>query len=346
MREKTALALPQLQANARALAELDVLSSLAELADRRQYCRPNLVDDDRLLISQGRHPVVEQSIKEKTFVPNDTLMDGEERQIMILTGPNMAGKSTYMRQVALIVLLAQMGSFVPAASATIGLVDRIFTRVGASDDLGSGQSTFMVEMNEVAHILKHATPKSLLLLDEVGRGTSTYDGLSIAWSVTEYLADEKRLGGCRTLFATHYHELTDLAGLIRGVFNCHVAVEQEGRSISFLHQIQDGGTNDSFGIEVAKLAGVPDTVVDRAHEILMQLERDNKGKRLTVRRSARPMDGQLDLFSAAQSVKDADKLLSEIGNIDIDQLRPVDALNLLADLKVRAAQAQARQAPK
>ncbi|HHV41353.1 MAG TPA: DNA mismatch repair protein MutS, partial [Clostridiaceae bacterium] len=250
----------------------------------------------------------------------------------ILTGPNMSGKSTYMRQNALIVLMAQMGSFVPAQSASIGLVDRIFTRVGASDDIGGGQSTFMVEMTEVANIMSQATPSSLLLLDEIGRGTSTYDGLSIAWAVVEHIADKSFLGS-RTLFATHYHELTDLADLKNGIFNCHIGVSERQGEIVFLHKIAAGGTDDSYGIEVAKLAGVPQSVVTRARELVMQLEADNKGKRLIMRKGAKPQEGQIDLFSTARSVQEADKLIEEIEQIDIDQMRPIDALSKLLDLK-------------
>ncbi len=255
---------------------------------------------------------------------------------MILTGPNMAGKSTYMRQVAQIVLLAQIGSFVPALSAHIGLVDRIFTRVGASDDLGGGQSTFMVEMSEVAPILQHATPRSLLILDEIGRGTSTYDGLSIAWSVIEYVADPNILG-CRTLFATHYHELTDLAEAMPGVFNCHVAVDEVNGEVVFLHQIRDGGSDDSYGIEVARMAGVPDSVVRRAHELLIQLESENDVRNKSkVRKLSRPMEGQIDLFASAMAGRGADDLLASIRKLEISQLTPLDALNILYDLQQKA----------
>ena len=256
---------------------------------------------------------------------------------MILTGPNMAGKSTYMRQVAQIVLLAQAGSFVPAESAHIGLVDRIFTRVGASDDLSTGQSTFMVEMNEVAQILHHATPRSLLILDEIGRGTSTYDGLSIAWSVIEHVADRQNLG-CRTLFATHYHELVDLEPALPGVFNCHVEVGEENGEIVFLHKIMRGGTDDSYGIEVARLAGVPDDVVVRAREILIQLEEENVGReKLKIRRNARPMDGQLDLFASSMALKDTEGILNRLKALDTQVLTPLDALNILHDLHQKAS---------
>ena len=324
--------LASLQETARALAALDVYSGLADLAERENYVRPEIREDDCLLISQGRHPVIAKILTQTSFVPNDLNLNTGDRRCMILTGPNMSGKSTYMRQNALIVLMAQMGSFVPAQSASIGLVDRIFTRVGASDDIGGGQSTFMVEMTEVANIMSQATPSSLLLLDEIGRGTSTYDGLSIAWAVVEHIADKSFLGS-RTLFATHYHELTDLADLKNGIFNCHIGVSERQGEIVFLHKIAAGGTDDCYGIEVAKLAGVPQSVVTRARELVMQLEADNKGKRLIMRKGAKPQEGQIDLFSTARSVQEADKLIEEIEQIDIDQMRPIDALSKLLDLK-------------
>jgi DNA mismatch repair protein MutS len=263
-------------------------------------------------------------------------MNMDVARLMILTGPNMAGKSTYMRQIALIVLLAQAGSFVPAESAHIGLVDRVFTRIGASDDLSGGQSTFMVEMNEVSQILHHATPRSLLILDEIGRGTSTYDGLSIAWSVIEHVSDKDNLG-CRTLFATHYHELTGLAEKMPGVFNAHVAVSEADGSIVFLHQIQPGGCDDSYGIEVARLAGVPDDVVLRASEILFQLEQElGPRQKLKIKRNVRPMDGQIDLFSASQALKNTDGILEQLRSLDTTQLTPLDALNILHELHQKA----------
>ena len=289
---------------------------------------------------QGRHPVVEKTLESGQFVPNDTSLDLNDRRVMILTGPNMAGKSTYMRQVALIVLLAQTGSFVPAESASIGLVDRIFTRVGASDDLAGGQSTFMVEMNEVAQILHHASSRSLLILDEIGRGTSTYDGLSIAWAVIEQVADRQQLG-CRTLFATHYHELTDLEGLLPGVFNSHVAVDERSDEVVFLHKIRDGGSDQSYGIEVARLAGVPQEVVQRASEILHQLESENGGQqRIKIKKMAKPMDGQLDLFASSMAIRQVDELLDRLSSIDVQQLTPLDALNLLYDLQQQAQKSQ------
>lgn len=336
VRDQVAAELPAIQRTAQALAAIDCLSALAELADRQHYCQPEITLEDHLEISQGRHPVVEKMLDPQSFVPNDTLLDLSGRRLMILTGPNMAGKSTYMRQVAQIVLLAQIGSFVPAASARIGLVDRVFTRVGASDDLGGGQSTFMVEMSEVAMILKHATSRSLLILDEIGRGTSTYDGLSIAWSVIEHVADTETLG-CRTLFATHYHELTDLAETLPGVFNAHVAVDESAGEVVFLHQIREGGSDDSYGIEVARIAGVPDAVVKRAQELLIQLESENEVRnKRKVRKLGRPMEGQIDLFASAMAGRQADDLLDHLNKLDITHMTPLDALNALYDLQQKA----------
>lgn len=325
-----------LQQTALALASLDVTAGLAELAERENYCRPMVDLSDGLTIIQGRHPVVEKVLGAGRFVPNDLEMDMAGERLMILTGPNMAGKSTYMRQTAQIVLLAQTGSFVPASAARIGLVDRIFTRVGASDDLSSGQSTFMVEMNEVAQILHQATPRSLLILDEIGRGTSTYDGLSIAWSVIEFIVDRQNLGS-RTLFATHYHELVDLETVLPGVFNCHVEVSEDSGEVVFLHRIMRGGSDDSYGIEVARLAGVPDTVVNRAREILIQLEEENNGRqKLKIRKNARPMDGQFDLFASTIALKNTEGILESLRALDIHLLTPLDALNMLHDLHQKA----------
>jgi DNA mismatch repair protein MutS len=292
---------------------------------------------EALEIADGRHPVVEQVLGAGRFVPNDTALDLKENRLMILTGPNMAGKSTYMRQVALIALLAQTGSFVPARSARIGIVDRIYTRVGASDDLASGQSTFMVEMTEVAGILATATRRSLLVLDEIGRGTSTYDGLSIAWAVIEYVSDSDLIGA-RTLFATHYHELTDLEGLVGGVVNYRVAVDERSGEVVFLHRIEKGGSDNSYGIEVARLAGVPDAVVQRSKELLATLERERGVRdRLKVRKgAARPMDGQIDLFAASMALKSADGLLDELKALEVSEMTPLDALNVLYDLQQRA----------
>jgi DNA mismatch repair protein MutS len=258
----------EIQQSASAIAALDVLAGLAELARHQNYCRPIVNDGNRIEIADGRHPVLEQTLIEERFVPNDSLLDGTENQILIITGPNMAGKSTYIRQVALLVVMAQVGSFIPAAKATIGLVDRIFTRIGATDDLSRGQSTFMVEMNETANILNNSTGKSLVVLDEIGRGTSTFDGLSIAWAVAEYLHKV----GAKTLFATHYHELTELAVMLPRVKNYNVAVREWHDQVIFLHKILPGGTDKSYGIQVARLAGLPKEVIARAKEVLSNLE--------------------------------------------------------------------------
>ena len=253
------------------IAQIDALASLAYVAERNHFVRPKLNVRGTIDIKDGRHPVVEQVIPNDMFISNDTYLDNKKNRVAIITGPNMAGKSTYMRQVALIVLMAQIGSFVPAAKANIGIVDRIFTRVGASDDLASGQSTFMVEMSEVANILRNATKNSLLILDEIGRGTSTFDGLSIAWAVVEYISNSKLLGA-KTLFATHYHELTELEGKIDSVHNYCIAVKEQGDDIVFLRKIVKGGADKSYGVQVAKLAGVPDAVINRAKEIARELE--------------------------------------------------------------------------
>ncbi len=343
IRDEVALHLHALQNTAEALATLDALLSLADIADRQKYCRPEIKDDQTLLIKEGRHAVVEQILKGKErFVPNDLLFDGDKKRAMILTGPNMSGKSTYMRQAAIIVLLAQIGSFVPAKEASIGIVDRVMTRVGASDDLTGGQSTFMVEMTEVAKILDQATPQSLLILDEIGRGTGTADGLSIAWSVMEYIADQKLLGA-RALFATHYHELIDLGDKLPGVFNCHVDVGEEGGDIVFLHELRPGGADESYGIDVAKLAGVPESVVDRARELMAHFERSGQTKRKIVRARSRAMDGQQDLFSHAQSVRMADDIIRRLEEADIDNMRPVEAFGLLMDLKDLAEKKKRQQ---
>ena len=262
----------KIQNAADVLAEVDALASLAECARLHRYCRPRIFEDDRLIIRGGRHPVLDALLGAEKFVPNDCLLDGDRNRMMIITGPNMAGKSTYIRQTALLVIMAQMGSFIPAESAEIGLVDRIFTRVGAADDLARGQSTFMVEMVETANILNHVTPKSLVILDEIGRGTSTFDGLSIAWAVAEFLHDDPQCR-CRTQFATHYHELTELAQTRRGVNNYNVAVKEYGDQIIFLRQIVPGASDRSYGIHVAKLAGIPAPVIERANVILELLEK-------------------------------------------------------------------------
>ena len=314
----------QIQRTAAALAQVDVLHSFAAAAAANGYCMPQVDSSDALTIVEGRHPVVEKMLKGTPFVPNDTHMDGGDDLAAIITGPNMAGKSTYMRQVALIVLMAQMGSFVPARSAHIGVIDRVFTRIGASDDLSSGQSTFMVEMTEVAALLNHATRKSLLILDEIGRGTSTYDGMAIARAVLEYCADLKRLGA-KTLFATHYHELTALEGEIPGVKNYNIAAKKRGSDVIFLRKIVRGGADQSYGVEVAKLAGVPDRVVKRARQILEELE--SQDWRPTPAPSA-PAAGQVSLGDLG-----GETVLKKLRMTDVNILSPIEALNLLAELK-------------
>lgn len=331
VKEAIALQLSRIKSTAKALAEVDVLQSLAEVADREGYCMPVISDGDEIKIIDGRHPVVEKMIDKSSFVPNDIMLDKNDDRLAIITGPNMAGKSTYMRQTALIVLMAQMGSFVPATSANIGVADRIFTRVGASDDLASGQSTFMVEMSEVANILNNATPKSLLILDEIGRGTSTYDGLSIAWSVIEFIVSSTNLG-CRTLFATHYHELTELEGRLQGIKNYCITVKENGEDIIFLRKIIRGGADDSYGIQVARLAGVPLPVISRAKEILAELADSDISKK-DRKRVKRQMDGQLDLFAAAQAEAQTAAIAEEIKKIDISRLTPIEAMNLLYELQ-------------
>ncbi|PJF39774.1 MAG: DNA mismatch repair protein MutS [Phototrophicales bacterium] len=307
---------------ARAIAHIDVFKSLAEVAARNNYTRPLLVLDDVLDIQEGRHPVVEHSLKQGQFVPNDTYFDKEER-ILLITGPNMAGKSVYMRQVALIVLLAQIGSFVPASQAKIGLVDRIFARVGAQDEIHRGQSTFMVEMTETAAILNHATPRSLVLLDEIGRGTSTYDGMAIARAVIEYLHNSPRLG-CKTLFATHYHELTELENILPHVRNYNVAVANDGEEIIFLHRLVHGGASQSYGIHVARLAGVPKSVVNRAREILRELE--EQGSHFGIQKHE--SNNQISLFDDRRH-----PVLEALRKVDVESISPIDAITLLYELK-------------
>ena len=317
----------RIQRTAAALAQVDVLQSFAAVAAANNYCMPQVDNSDALTIVEGRHPVVEKMLKGTPFVPNDTHMDGGDDLAAIITGPNMAGKSTYMRQVALIVLMAQMGSFVPARSARIGVVDRVFTRIGASDDLASGQSTFMVEMTEVAALLSHATRKSLLILDEIGRGTSTYDGMAIARAVLEHCADKKRLGA-KTLFATHYHELTALEGGISGVKNYNIAAKKRGSDVIFLRKIVRGGADQSYGVEVAKLAGVPDRVVRRAREILEELEAGNVPVGAAALGGPSPDDSQLSLGDLG-----GETALKKLRMTDVNILTPLEALNLLAELK-------------
>ncbi len=321
-----------IQKNSFVLAELDALCALAEVAEKYRYVCPEISDDDVLEIKDGRHPVVEASLKKEGFVPNDTLLDLRENRLLIITGPNMAGKSTYIRQVALIVLMAQMGGFVPAAHAKIGVADKIFTRIGASDSLVKGQSTFMVEMTETAQILKNATARSLVIIDEVGRGTSTFDGLSIAWAVAEYIHDLHQTG-VRSLFATHYHQLTDLVATKTGAKNYNIAVKEWGDKIIFLRKIMEGGTSRSYGIEVARIAGVPQEVIKRAKEILHNLEKGEFDE-IGMPRIARGASGgkmanpQLNLFMEKE-----DEIISELRNIDISSLSPLEALNKINELK-------------
>ena len=317
---------------AHALAEIDVYLSLAEVAAQHNYCRPRLDDGEDIHIVAGRHPVIEQAQVETPFIPNDTQLSTAEAQILIITGPNMAGKSTYLRQVALIVLMAQIGSYVPAEAARIGLVDRIFTRIGAQDDLATGQSTFMVEMVETATILHHATPRSLVILDEIGRGTSTYDGLAIARAVVEYLHNNRR-SGARTLFATHYHELVEVAKMLPHVQCMNVAVSEEEGHVVFLHKIVPGGADKSYGVHVAQLAGIPRPVIHRAEEILAELEQrgDAKARRKAMQEIQAPAVTQMTLFSAEQH-----PLIEEIKQLAIDELTPIEAIGKLYELQQKA----------
>lgn len=319
---------------AHALAELDVYQSLAFVAARQNYCRPTLDETDRIHIVAGRHPVVEAAQTEIPFVPNDVELSNQDAQIGIITGPNMAGKSTYLRQVALITLLAQIGSYVPAETATIGIVDRIFTRIGAQDDLATGQSTFMVEMVETANILHHATPRSLIILDEIGRGTSTYDGLAIARAIVEYLHNSKR-SGARTLFATHYHELVEVARLLPRIRCLNVAVTEENGKVVFLRKIVPGGADKSYGIHVAQLAGIPKPVIHRAEEILQELERqgDAKARRKTMHDITMPVAWQMTLFQSEEH-----PLVEEIKKLAIDELTPIEAISKLYELQQKAQQ--------
>jgi len=314
---RLAAASPRLLSTARSLANLDVLASLGESAAIGKYIRPLLTTDTCLEIRDGRHPVVETGLRGERFVPNDAIFEPGEL-VRIITGPNMSGKSTFLRQAALIVLMAQIGSFVPAASAHIGLVDRIFTRIGAQDEIHAGQSTFMVEMIEAANILNHASPRSLLILDEIGRGTSTYDGVSIAWAVVEYIHNHPGLRA-RTLFATHYHELTQLSDLLPGVRNYNVAVSEAGGQVVFLHKIVPGGADRSYGIHVAQLAGLPRPVIQRASEIMQQLELSS-GKAVKITPG---VSQQMALFP------ETNPMLDELKELDINTLSPIEALNKL-----------------
>ena len=316
----------RLQKSANIVSTLDVLSSFAQVAEDMNYCMPNVNSNGIINIKEGRHPVIEKMLGAGSFVENDTYLDKGENRLSIITGPNMAGKSTYMRQVALITLMAQVGSFVPATEADIGVVDKIFTRVGASDDLSLGQSTFMVEMMEVATILKEATANSLIILDEIGRGTSTYDGLSIAWAVAEFIADKEKCGA-KTLFATHYHELTELEEKLDGIKNYSIAVKEKGEDIIFLRKIVRGGTDESYGIHVARLAGVPKAVTQKANEILKSLERKNilTNKKIENKKQ---VEGQFDMFNYKIA-----EIAHEIDKINLNELTPIDALNTLVKIK-------------
>ena len=336
LREELAAQIPRIQETAKAIAQLDVYASLSVVAQRNNYVRPTVNTKGVIDIKNGRHPVVEKMINNDMFIANDTYLDNGSKRVSVITGPNMAGKSTYMRQTALIVLMAQIGSFVPAEKAKIGVVDRIFTRVGASDDLASGQSTFMVEMTEVANILRNATAKSLLILDEIGRGTSTFDGLAIAWAVIEHISNTK-LCGAKTLFATHYHELTELEGKIPGVNNYCIAVKEKGDDIVFLRKIVQGGADKSYGIQVAKLAGVPDSVIQRAKELVEELSDADitaAVKDLTSAKKKKPVYDQMDMaqMSLFDTVKDND-IIDEIKGLDMGNMTPIEAMNTLYNLQ-------------
>lgn len=332
VRSQIAMELERIQKTAKALANLDCLASLAQTAFENNYCCPQIADDGVIDIKDGRHPVVETLLDGSVFVPNDTLLDKNANRCSIITGPNMAGKSTYMRQIALIVLLAQIGSFVPAKSAKISVVDAIFTRVGASDDLATGQSTFMVEMNEVSTILKNATQNSLIILDEIGRGTSTFDGMSIARAVLEYVVKKKTLGA-KTLFATHYHELTAMEGLLDGINNYSIAVKKRGDDITFLRRIVHGGADQSFGIEVAKLAGIPDSVIRRAKVILKELESNKIEIEFKAEDSVVEEENEIQYNFKTNS---ADDILEILKAVDINTLTPIEAMQTLYDLKNKA----------
>ena len=339
VRQKVADEVVRIQRTAKAVAQIDVFASLATVAEQNNYCRPKLNEKGLIDIKDGRHPVVERMIQNEMFVANDTYLDNGSNRVSIITGPNMAGKSTYMRQSALIVLMAQIGSFVPAKSAKIGIVDRIFTRVGASDDLASGQSTFMVEMSEVANILRNATSNSLLILDEIGRGTSTFDGLSIAWAVVEHISNP-RLLGAKTLFATHYHELTELEGKLNSVNNYCIAVKEKGDDIVFLRKIVKGGADKSYGIQVAKLAGVPDNVIERAKEIVEELSNNDITEivqNISAEGSSKRSKPKLDEVDLEQisllDTMDNDTILNELKELDLGQMTPIEAMNKLYELQ-------------
>lgn len=328
IREQIKSQIQRIQKSAMVISKLDVLTSFATVAEDLNYCMPQVDNSGIIDIKDGRHPVIEKMLPAGSFVANDTYMDKDENRLSIITGPNMAGKSTYMRQVALITLMAQIGSFVPATSAHIGIVDKIFTRVGASDDLSMGQSTFMVEMMEVANILKEATGNSLVILDEIGRGTSTYDGLSIAWAVAEYIEDKEKCGA-KTLFATHYHELTGLEDKLEGVKNYSIAVKEKGEDVIFLRKIVTGGTDESYGVHVARLAGVPKVVTQRANEILKSIERKNVlTNKKAEKELSKQVSGQLDMYNFKLA-----EIAHELDKINVNELTPIDALNVLVKIK-------------
>ena len=343
VRDAIAAEVVRIQKTARAIAAVDVFVSLSVVATRSNYVKPQINEKGTIQIKGGRHPVVEKMMRDDMFVANDTILDNSRNRISIITGPNMAGKSTYMRQTALIVLMAQIGSFVPADQANIGICDRIFTRVGASDDLASGQSTFMVEMTEVANILRNATRNSLLILDEIGRGTSTFDGLSIAWAVVEHISNT-RLLGAKTLFATHYHELTELEGLMSGVTNYCIAVKEQGDDIVFLRKIVKGGADKSYGIQVAKLAGVPDSVISRAKELVEQLvDSDLTARTREIAEGnapaghkpvPKPDDVEMSQLTLFDTVRE-DDIIEELKNLELGNMTPIDALNTLYRMQTK-----------
>ena len=315
----------------KALSYIDVLASFSEISIKNNYVKPVITTGDETNIKDGRHPVVEAMLKDEIFIPNDTLLNCSNNRVSIITGPNMAGKSTYMRQVAIITIMAQIGCFVPAKSAEISITDAIFTRVGASDDLSSGRSTFMVEMSEVSEILKNATAKSLVILDEIGRGTSTFDGMSIAKAVVEYIYDKNNNLGCKTLFATHYHELTDMEAQLPGVVNYNIAVKKRGDEITFLRKIVKGGADDSFGVQVAKLAGVPDAVIERAKVILAELEENARREKMAVRQLS--FDDAIPMIQAEREKEVPAEIVKELEKVDVNVLTPIEALNVLNKLK-------------
>jgi DNA mismatch repair protein MutS len=336
IREKVAKFIPRMQGFASVIATLDLLICFAELAYYNNYYKPEITNDMTIHIQDGRHPVIERLMPDEPFIPNDTYLNDTSDRILLITGPNMAGKSTYLRQVGLIVLMAQMGSFVPARSAQIGIVDKIFTRVGASDNLALGQSTFLVEMIETANILHNATPRSLILLDEIVRGTSTFDGLSIAWAVVEFIHDKKKCGA-KTLFATHYHELTELAETYPGIKNYNITVKEWKDQVLFLRKVVPGSADQSYGVQVAKLAGIPKDVIKRAKEILNNLEKNEltpQGLSAKTRKPKEQENIQIDIFNRLfEKAKEKDKILKEIKELDIENLTPLQALETIAELQ-------------